>query len=393
MIFIIILSVLPMFVALYWIIVLLNTRYSNYSKRFLAFFLSLSVVNYFVHATYFNYDYELYGFMENFWIFTSLVGYPLYYYYIRLLTRDEKIDWKWIWIIMPSLGLSVFSFWLYFNLSKEEFDTFIHGIMYHEDEYSLEYTPLVRLELLKGVLFKIISIIQVILSLYFGIRLITKYNREVKDFYSNISGKDLSKAKWVLYAFIFASVVSVISSALGKEYFIDRGWLLFFPSITHSAFLWFIGYVGYHQDFTVGDFKADVEDYNNRHAESIFKKPVDFRGNLNGIQLNDLVIQNELFKNPNLRITDLAVLAATNRTYISRVINDEFNTNFNDWINSFRVENARSLLEGTASKEMSIIEIGEKSGFSSQSVFYRVFKEKYHVAPGLYRESLLNAVS
>ena len=85
-------SIMPIFVALFWVVTLLIDRNKNNSKRFLAFFLSLSVFNYFAHWLYFNHQYSFYIVFDGLWIFTSLAGYPLYYYYIRLLTTDTKIN-------------------------------------------------------------------------------------------------------------------------------------------------------------------------------------------------------------------------------------------------------------------------------------------------------------
>ncbi len=110
----IVFSIMPMFVCLFWVVLLLiDKQRSNLSKRFLAFFLTLSIINYFTHALFFNHEYELYTRFDSIWCFTSLAGYPLYYYYIRLLTRDTKIEWKWLWLIFPSLILAGYSTVLY----------------------------------------------------------------------------------------------------------------------------------------------------------------------------------------------------------------------------------------------------------------------------------------
>lgn len=94
-------SIMPMFICLFWVVLLLIDRQqTNLSKRFLFFFLSLAFVNYFTHALYFNHQYELYSLFDSIWCFTSLAAFPLYYYYIRLLTKDIKINYRWAWILV-----------------------------------------------------------------------------------------------------------------------------------------------------------------------------------------------------------------------------------------------------------------------------------------------------
>ena len=79
-------------------------------------------------------------------------------------------------------------------------------------------------------------------------------------------------------------------------------------------------------------------------------------------------------------------MLATNRTYVSRIVNEEMKTNFCDWVNSFRIEYVKETMEDPDFNHLSLLEIAEMSGFSSLSAFYRVFKEKEGVTPGKYRE-------
>jgi len=380
-----ILSVMPMFVSLFWVMLLLLDSNRNLSKNYLAFFFSLTAINYFVHAAFFNREYSLFAFMDNIWVFTSLSAYPLYYYYVRLLTRDVKIDLRWSWILLPSLTLSVFSFVIYFAMSPEELDVFIHGIMYHKQGYTKPYSQLVNLQIFRTLLFKSIFLIQVIASIYFGYRLIAQYNKEVREFYSNTGGKDLSPLKLVLLAFLLASFISLASGVLEKDFFIDKGFLIAIPSLTHSLFLFFIGYVGYHQNFTVANFFDDVNDYKKKLQIAKEIKQSTLENIITKKQLYDLVVENELYKNPELRITDLALMLATNRTYVSRIVNEEIKTNFCDWVNSFRIDYVKEIMEDPDFNHLSLLEIAEMSGFSSLSAFYRVFKEKEGVPPGKYR--------
>ncbi|EPT33681.1 DNA-binding helix-turn-helix protein [Bacteroidetes bacterium oral taxon 272 str. F0290] len=377
-------SIMPILVCLFWITILLHTGKTNLPKRYLAFFLILSSLNYLVHAAFFNHAYRLFAFMDNIWVFTSLAGYPLYYYYIRLLTHDLKINWRWSWILLPSIALSAFSFFIYFSTSPDNMQAYIHSVMYHEEGYTEPLPLLMTLETFKDGAFKVIFPIQVILSVYFGYKLINQYNKTLKDFYSNTGGKDLSHIKWLLFAFIFASIISVISSQIGKDFFINKGTLLAIPSVTHSLFLFFIGYVGFYQNFTITDFANDLnstnktdecEDENSILSQTISK-----------IQLNQLLEEKELFKNPELRISDIALMLGTNRTYISRIINETMQINFCDWVNSYRITHAKKLMKSPYSNDLTLSEISEKSGFKSVSTFYRLFKEKEGIPPGEYRK-------
>ncbi len=89
-------------------------------------------------------------------------------------------------------------------------------------------------------------------------------------------------------------------------------------------------------------------------------------------QLEKIIEEEELFKQPDLRVTDIAARLATNRTYISAIIKSLSGESFSNLINGYRVRYAQKLMK--EHPEMSVTQIATESGFSSRSAFYRNFK-------------------
>lgn len=384
---------MPMFVCVFWMIMLLIDKQKNTSKKFFVFLLFVILINFFAHAAYFNHEYKLYTLLDSVWIFTSLFVFPLYYYYIRLLTTDTKIQYKWSWLVLPSLLLTIYSVVIYVLMTPAEVESFIQAVMYKKSGYE-PYSPLVRLQILRGHLFKALFFIQVILSGYLGFKLMDTYNKRVKAFYSDIGGKDLTPMKWVLAAFLLASLVSLVVSSIGKNYFISHPLYLFIPSVIYSGCIFFSGYVSYMQLFTIEHFARNVNEYefnkifNGKKTAAHYYIPG--LDNLKSLrdQLIYLFEKKEIFKNPELKITDVSLLLKTNRTYVSRVVNEELNTSFCDLVNSYRVTYAEELLRSPLkANSLSISEIARMSGFSSESSFYRVFKNKKGVSPSAFKQN------
>ena len=105
-------------------------------------------------------------------------------------------------------------------------------------------------------------------------------------------------------------------------------------------------------------------------------------------QLSQIIEKEELFKQPDLRVSDIAARLATNRTYISAIIKSLSGENFSDMINGYRVRHAQKLMK--EHPEMSVTEIAEESGFSSRSAFYRNFKEMTGLSPAEWKKSTLS---
>ena len=89
--------------------------------------------------------------------------------------------------------------------------------------------------------------------------------------------------------------------------------------------------------------------------------------------------EEQLFKQKDLRITDIALETSSNRTYVSNCINKEMNLTFSDYINAYRIKYAQSLM--TLPENFSQLQISELSGFSNEVSFYRNFKKITGITP------------
>ncbi|MBR5398416.1 MAG: helix-turn-helix domain-containing protein [Bacteroidales bacterium] len=96
-------------------------------------------------------------------------------------------------------------------------------------------------------------------------------------------------------------------------------------------------------------------------------------------QVSKLIEEKQLFRKKDIRISDIASELATNRTYISLIVNSSLGTSFSDLINNYRIEYAQKLM--TDHPEMSHTDVAEESGFSSRTSFLRTFKAKTGMSP------------
>jgi AraC-like DNA-binding protein len=67
------------------------------------------------------------------------------------------------------------------------------------------------------------------------------------------------------------------------------------------------------------------------------------------------------------------------------VINEQMKKNFSDFVNSFRVEEARKMLQ-EADEDTSILHICYEVGFNSKSAFYRAFKKFTNITPSQFQK-------
>ena len=82
----------------------------------------------------------------------------------------------------------------------------------------------------------------------------------------------------------------------------------------------------------------------------------------------------------------LVELVDSNSKYVSQVINDSFNKNFNTFVNTYRIKLAcERLIDVENYGKFSIKGIAESVGFKSQPTFIGVFKKMVGLTPSMYQ--------
>ena len=84
---------------------------------------------------------------------------------------------------------------------------------------------------------------------------------------------------------------------------------------------------------------------------------------------------------PELTLAELAQRLRTNPGLLSKVINTGCGQNFNDFVNTYRVQEARRKLADPRFGHYSLVGVALESGFNSKSTFNRVFKKLLDQAP------------
>lgn len=103
-------------------------------------------------------------------------------------------------------------------------------------------------------------------------------------------------------------------------------------------------------------------------------------------RLEECMSKEQVFLNPKLTLSELALRVGTNRTYLSNYINQTLGQTFFDYINSLRLSHATEMLLST---NLTLEVIAEKSGFNSLSTFRRCFLQHYNTSPSVYRKENL----
>lgn len=104
--------------------------------------------------------------------------------------------------------------------------------------------------------------------------------------------------------------------------------------------------------------------------------------------LQHFMTTQKLFLRNDLSLPALAETIHWSRSELSAVINQGFDQNFYDFINSLRVEEVIRRLENGDHRQYSLDYIVREAGFNSYTTFYRVFKKFKGTTPTQYIKSM-----
>ena len=89
--------------------------------------------------------------------------------------------------------------------------------------------------------------------------------------------------------------------------------------------------------------------------------------------------------NQTLTLNNLAASLNVQPKILSQIINQNLNKNFYDFINDYRVNEAKTILSDNSKAEMTVLEILYECGFNSKSVFNTAFKRYTGLTPSEFR--------
>ena len=127
-------------------------------------------------------------------------------------------------------------------------------------------------------------------------------------------------------------------------------------------------------------FAEDAEVIEITNTKTVKKEDTDLLNEWKP-KIEALLKNDKAYEDPELSLTQMAKQLQTNPSLISRVINQGFQLNFNDFINQYRVDAIRQKLKAGEQKTQTLLGIAYDCGFNSKATFNRAFKKSVGLSP------------
>lgn len=353
-----VICVLPFTVCLIWTVIFLLDGRKGWTadRRMLCIFTAISTLLYLGHAVHFLDAPPSFSLMDVLYAGANLAVYPLFYLYLKTVADVKGIQRKDWLLLLPAVFVFLFAFVVFLLGGRES---------------AVQSVYLCN---------KILFPLTVLYTLVAGQLLLRKYNQSIRNFYAETEKKTLEDLSVLLLLFVITSLLSTVVSLIGRDAFVHR-FPLAIPSLLFSGLLFSVCYVASRLPFTAQDMMRDLGLESDKEPGSEVEKPqeeVSPSGDGHHAELmqrlDAMVREKELYKKQGLKITDLAALAGTNRTYVSNAINHCLGLPFSEYINRLRVEEAKRLIRESDGK-MVMAAVAEESGFAGEATFYRHFRQ------------------
>ncbi len=183
----------------------------------------------------------------------------------------------------------------------------------------------------------------------------------------------------------------------------ELDYLLFvWPTITFLLFL--ITYRGVFQ-FRLAEQRFEIRERLNKQLsakkspeivevkkEESLSTPGDLETETYLIELERLMQEEFLYREPTLSRDDVAERLGISPGYLSRKLSTHHSVSFSDYINGFRVGEVQNMLIDPEFERYSLVAIGYEAGFNSKSAFYSTFRKVTNLTPSAYKTQQLGQI-
>jgi len=298
--------------------------------------------------------------------FSFLYG-PLLYFYFKRTIYNYKFKWLDLLHFLPSTVLLIYIFPYYLMSRLEKFN-----VVFNQESTLLPGSYMI-------IVVKILS-----LSIYgyilFRIYKENRINLNAKKFKKNYLWQRNTITLYAIYT------VSYIIYALVLVKFIDVPVLYHLQRLVMASVVFYVAYIAYMQpEIFMGKIKL-VEPAN------LFKYKKSGLTPLYSIELTDnllkLLNEDKIYKENNLNLDVLSEKLKTTRHNTSQIINEQFEMNFSELMNKYRICEAVEILKNDEFNNLKIIQVAYEVGFNNKASFNKCFKKQLSQTPSQYLESL-----
>lgn len=335
----------------------------------------------FFYAQYYNTN-----FLYSIWVdlglkITVSFAAPVFFLFLKTLTDYRGLRARHFIPFIPSIAYALLLATVVLCMTESE-QIYYMGHVIQGESGEMETTlPFRIMEFLGHRFFKAVILMQIVSVLVYAIFEIKKYYALLDDVYTTREGKETHKM--LLFIVIcLAVIIYALAIFTVPHYSYIPMWRTLLYMIIVCLFIGIVSYLMSGIQYTAENLRSLLDT-----GPATDDSDQDVNDDSLVARLTNAMTEHELWKNPELTIVSLSEFLGTNRTYVSKSIKNNFNGNFSDFVNRYRIEHAVKLMKSQPKEDVVLKSIAIDSGYGSLSSFTRNFKILYHATPSQWLEN------
>ena len=309
------------------------------------------------------------------WFFIGSMGYALdgpllYLYVLSIIRSDFNLGSSHRWHLLPLVVYFLFLIFAFYSQTHMQKVALIDLYQFDLDWQFVTMDTLIKSSRLA----------YFIMSIY----LINKYRQQLKDYQSSIENIDLTWLKILVLGFALVSLVGVllsISKVVNLFYTVDISLQIFLGLTTYYTNLILVCFLLFFSAANISSVKK-VKDqsktsYANYQADDEYVSRI--------LKFMD---DEKPYLKSNITLDALSELIDVPARELTAVLNGHFKMNFYEFINNYRIKEAKEILAVDSNQEKTISDIFLAVGFNSKSVFNTFFKKNVGLTPSEFRKQI-----
>lgn len=366
---------------------------------------------------------------------------PLVWMYLHKLKFDKHFaSWQYFWLVLPVFFLTTGTI-LHELAGSSAIAEFLTDLYKNGNEAAVKHKgdAVYVYYVFTVIIFRVIMAIEIIAGFGYMLWYMIKEKMSLKDLVAfNQKGAHCSVLELQLFNFILPAIIVMAKTLMYNSFLREHVWvslvlaLLITLCIFNCAFTALFGarrkitrenmrhvmVYNYNSkiksiivEFTLDDLLEEAEEEGLRRLQDkiddTLPEKEEESGNSTAIteqlfatmagtwdedsllsRFQSLMVKDKLFLQPGLSLGDIADKLHTNKTYVSKLVNNTYNMGFPELLNTLRIDYAEQYILNH--KDAKQNEIAEACGFLSASSFNSIFKKVTGTTPKVWIASVEN---
>lgn len=229
-------------------------------------------------------------------------------------------------------------------------------------------------------------LLQGLIYMTITLQLLQKHARTIKERFSSIEEINLNWLRTITVLTLAIWILGVVIESLQTSGLAAPVRATMPISIT--ILIYVMGYLGLRQPEIFSDTPELPPDPAPEEEEKKYKRSglTTERAHVLHKRLIDLMETQRPFTDSSLKLNRLARLAAMSPNHLSQVINELRQQNFYDFVNGYRIEEAKRMILDPSQPHATMLSIAYAVGFNSKSAFNTAFKKHTGTTPSQFRK-------